>query len=289
MADATKPASELSVRRREMKKTMEAMEGGVLATLPPGYDQKFLTRVFHMAVAVWDDSDGIRKCDPISFVRAVTRCAQVGLEPNSPTAQAYLVPRKGKVCLEIHGRGWARMAIEQKVLKRLDWNIVHKNDVFEHSYGTSADSFVKHKPYMDGPPGEVFAVYAIGTYIDETQDHFALSRWELDRMKELADSLQQSGDAVAWRDNFDGMAGAKACKFFFKRRCQGLDPLLQKAIHADDHADIGEELSADPELKEVDIKVKSGGGATAKPATSLRDLAGVGATNSESATRAEGG
>ena len=250
---AATSSTELS--RQHIRDTLGRMRPGLLNTMPSHLDSKFVERTMHLALQVWDENDYLRRCEPRSFVRAVARCVQVGLEPNSPTQQAYLVPRDGKACLEIHGRGWARMAMQQGVLKRLDWNIVYASDDFDECYGTDSNNFVRHRPHFDGNPGEVVAAYALGTYPDGFQDHFTLPRWRLEEMAAKSAKLQKKAEAVSWRDNFEGMAGAKVCKWFFKRRCIGLDPLLHKAIEADDAADLGEPPQGDPELKEAEVAV----------------------------------
>ena len=212
--------------------------------------EAYASRVCSLAVTIWQENAYLQRCDQRSFLNAVKRCAEVGLEPNSPTQQAYIVPRDGKACLEIHGRGWAHMAMNQGLCVDFSVGVVHSSDDFEFSY--EPDWTFRHTPYQaGGDPGEITHAYAIARLAGGGVRHYVLSRFELDKMAEKSNKIQK-GNNLSWKENFEGMACAKAAKFFFKRRLQGLDPLMQRAVSYDDEAEI-----APHELQEADVKVLS--------------------------------
>ena len=57
-------------------------------------------RFTRIALSALNNTPELQKCTPMSFISALLNAAQLGLEPNSPLAQAYLIPFKNKGVLE---------------------------------------------------------------------------------------------------------------------------------------------------------------------------------------------
>ena len=66
----------------------------------------FLTpeRFTRMALSAINNTPELAECTPMSFIGALMNAAQLGLEPNTPLGQAYLIPYKNKGVLECHYR-----------------------------------------------------------------------------------------------------------------------------------------------------------------------------------------
>jgi len=83
-----------------------------------------------------------------SLMDAITNVAAIGISLNPAEKHAYLVPRDGKVCLDISARGLLNLAIESGAILWGQTKIVHARDSYEnngvdkaptHSYSPFAD------------------------------------------------------------------------------------------------------------------------------------------------------
>ena len=59
-----------------------------------------LERFTRIALSALNNTPELQKCTPMSFIAALLNAAQLGLEPNTPLGQAYLIPYKNKGVLE---------------------------------------------------------------------------------------------------------------------------------------------------------------------------------------------
>lgn len=53
-------------------------------------------RFIRMALTAVNNTPALAQCTPMSFIAALMNAAQLGLEPNTPLGQAYLIPYKNK-------------------------------------------------------------------------------------------------------------------------------------------------------------------------------------------------
>ena len=53
-------------------------------------------RFVRMALTAVNNTPVLAQCTPMSFIAALMNAAQLGLEPNTPLGQAYLIPYKNK-------------------------------------------------------------------------------------------------------------------------------------------------------------------------------------------------
>lgn len=66
-----------------------------------------------------------------SVINAVNNVAAIGISLNPAKKQAYLVPRDGRICLDISYMGLLDLAIESGGVKWGQAELVHQNDVFQ--------------------------------------------------------------------------------------------------------------------------------------------------------------
>lgn len=57
-------------------------------------------RFIRMALSAINNTPELANCTPMSFIAALINAAQLGIEPNTPLGQAYLIPYKNKGILE---------------------------------------------------------------------------------------------------------------------------------------------------------------------------------------------
>ena len=85
------------------------------------------------AIQILTSGDYIAKLaagDRQSVVNAVTNIAAIGISLNPAKKQAYLVPRKGKICLDISYMGLIDLAIDSGSIMWAQAALVHANDAF---------------------------------------------------------------------------------------------------------------------------------------------------------------
>lgn len=106
-----------------------------------------------------------------SVVNAVTNIAAIGISLNPAKKQAYLVPRDGKVCLDISYMGLMDLAMATGAIRWAQAEIVHANDSFALN-GMDKPPTHSYNPFSKDR-GEAIGVYVVvktsdGDYLTET-------------------------------------------------------------------------------------------------------------------------
>lgn len=144
-----------------MKDWIEAYSGEIAKALPSVITPERFSR---MAMTAITKTPQLAECTPASFVGAMLTAAQLGLEPNTPLGQAYLIPyrngRTGKTeCqFQVGYKGMIDLANRSGEIRVIDAHIVYENDDFECEFGL--DPKLRHKPVL-GDRGKAMWVYAM--------------------------------------------------------------------------------------------------------------------------------
>ncbi len=160
------------------------MEPGIKAALPAVMTPQRFTRIALTAVRT---NPKLAQCTPASFLAAMMTAAQLGLEPNTPLGQSYLIPYyNGKTraydCqFQLGYRGMIELANRSGQISTIQAHTVYENDEFSYSYGL--EPTLKHVPTTGarGKPTHFYAVYRTkdGGYgyevmtVEEMQQHRA--------------------------------------------------------------------------------------------------------------------
>ena len=99
---------------------------------------------------------GIAYQNPDSLKMAVVNVAAIGLTLNPVRALAYLVPRDGKVSLDVSYRGYLQLAIDSGAILWGKAEIVYSEDVFVYN-GMGAEPTHNFNPF--GNRGEIVGAY----------------------------------------------------------------------------------------------------------------------------------
>lgn len=130
-------------------------------------------RFSRMVLTAITNNPKLSQCSPESFVGSMLQAAQLGLEPNTPLGQAYLIPYGRQCQFQIGYKGLIDLAHRSGEFCCIDAHIVYSNDVFEFQYGLNAD--LKHIPAKTnrGEPEWVYAVYKLksGGYAFEVMSY----------------------------------------------------------------------------------------------------------------------
>ena len=92
-----KAAANLAPERKTMQQYIERMKGEIAKALPSVLTPERFTRIVLSALST---NPKLAETTPQSFLGAMMTAAQLGMEPNTPLGQAYLIPFKNHGVLE---------------------------------------------------------------------------------------------------------------------------------------------------------------------------------------------
>ena len=186
-----------------MQDYVKKMEGEIARALPSVITPERFTRMVLSAISSTPD---LAKCTPKSFLGAMMNAAQLGLEPNTPLGQAYILPYGNKGVLEaefqLGYKGMIDLAYRSGEVEVIQCHVVYKNDQFECCYGLEPK--LSHVP-ADGDRGEAVKVYAMF----KTKDGgFGFEVMSMDDVRKHAAQYSKSYNSnySPWKKNFEEMA-----------------------------------------------------------------------------------
>lgn len=204
-------------------------------------------RMARIATTALRQTPKLGECTPASFLGALLTSAQLGLEPNTPAGEAYLVPFKNKnretgryemVCTFIPGyRGLVKLARQSNQITEIYSEIVYENDDFDYVMGL--DRELRHKrPPLGTPRGKPVGVYAVAKFVNGGRQFEVMTVDEVEAVR----ARSKAATNGPWVTDWEPMAKKTA----FKRLAKWL-PLsaeLSVAAHLDGsvRTDLGSEL-----------------------------------------------
>ena len=151
---------ESSTGRKSMNDLIKSMEPEIKKALPSVITPERFTRMVLSAISM---TPKLADCTPMSFLGAMMQAAQLGVEPNTPLGQAYLIPYNNKNTLEcqfqLGYKGLIDLAYRSGEVEIVQAQIVYANDTFECEFGLNPR--LKHVPAADdrGEPVKVYAIF----------------------------------------------------------------------------------------------------------------------------------
>lgn len=225
-------------RQDELKRllTGEGVRNAMRAVLPKLAEQVGTTpeRIVGAALVAAGKNQQLLGCSPISILRALLECAQLGLTPGGVLGEAYLIPYGGECTLQIGVKGYQRLAFDAGRVKKIVGRVVYEHDIFEVEY--EPDEKITHRPLMVGDPGKIVAAYAKFVFSDAEPQYEVLRRLDIEKIREQADSKKAS---PAWANWPDQMAIKSAIKRGAKRIDLSPTSPLMRAIEVDNRAEDG--------------------------------------------------
>lgn len=148
-----------------------------------------------------------------SVINAVVNIAAIGISLNPAKRQAYLVPRDGKICLDISYMGLMDLAIDSGSVRWGQAKLVYAADSFVLN-GLDQAPLHSHDPFAKDR-GEVVGVYVVvktadGDYLTDT-----MSREEIDGIMNRSQSVK-SGKSSPWKTDWGEMAKKTVVKRAYK-------------------------------------------------------------------------
>ncbi|MGI6014330.1 MAG: recombinase RecT [Oscillospiraceae bacterium] len=180
---------------------IKRMEGEIAKALPAVITPERFTRMVMSAVS---SNPKLGECTPQSFLGAMMQAAQLGVEPNTPLGQAYLIPYKNHGTMEcqfqLGYKGMIDLAYRSGDVSIIQAHAVYENDEFEYALGLEPK--LVHKP-AKADRGEPVFFYAMFRTKDGGYGFDVMS---IDDIRNHARRYSKSYSNGPWQTNFEEMA-----------------------------------------------------------------------------------
>ena len=130
-----------------------------------------------------------------SFRNAIINVAAIGISLNPAAKLAYLVPRKGAVCLDIGYLGLEHLAIESGSVLWVQTKLVHANDTYVN---TGINTAPEHQYSAFGKRGDIVGCYCVAKVHDGSFLTEEMSIEEIHRIRGRSESFTK-GSMSPWK------------------------------------------------------------------------------------------
>lgn len=245
--------------KKTMQQYIKSMEGEIAKALPSVITPERFTRMVLSALSV---NPKLAECTPKSFLGAMMTAAQLGVEPNTPLGQAYLIPFRNHGVMEcqfqLGYKGLIDLAYRSGEVSIIQAHEVCENDEF--SYELGLDPYIKHKPATKDR-GNPIAYYAMF----KTKDGgYGFNVMSIDDVTKHAKKYSKTYSNGPWQTNFDEMAKKTVLKATLKYaplksdfiRGVAQDETIKNSLSDDmyevaDDTDYKDIIDVDPDTGEV--------------------------------------
>ncbi len=231
-----------------IQQLMKQMAPGIKAALPSVMTPERFTRITLSALS---SSPDLAKTTPQSFLGAMMTAAQLGLEPNTPLGQAYLIPFRNHGVMEcqfqLGYKGLIDLAYRSGEVSSIQAQVVYENDEFTYAFGL--EPILKHVPAKDdrGKPTYVYAIF-------KTKDGgFGFEVMSMADVTLHARKYSKSYSNGPWQTNFEEMAKKTVLKRVLKYAPLKSDFVRQVAQDETIKADISKDMYEVPSVVIEDV------------------------------------
>lgn len=196
-----------------MQQYIKQMESEIKKALPSVLTPERFTRIVLSALS---SNPKLAETTPQSFLGAMMTAAQLGMEPNTPLGQAYLLPywNGRNNCYEcqfqLGYKGLLDLAYRSGDISVVQSQVVYENDEFSYSYGLEPE--LKHIPAKAdrGDPTHVYAVFRTKS------DGYGYEVASIEDIRTHAQRYSKSFGNGPWQTNFEEMAKKTVLKRVLK-------------------------------------------------------------------------
>jgi len=183
-------------------------------------------RILRIAMTSLRTTPKLRDCEPMSFLAALMQSAQLGLEPNTPLGEAYLIPYGKNVQFQIGYQGILTLCYNTGLYKPIYAHEVFANDKFEYQLGLHKD--IVHVP-ADESEGEPIYYYAVYTLKDGGSDFAVWSRKKIEKHRDQY-SKSAGFNSSSWKTSPTSMALKTVLKAALKYAPKSIELAKQLAM-----------------------------------------------------------
>ena len=198
---------------KTLQSQINLMQGEIKKALPSVLTPERFTRMVLSAVSANKD---LAACETRSFLAAMMQAAQLGLEPNTPLGQAYIIPYRDhgvlKAQFQLGYKGMIDLAYRSNQVSVIDAQVVYENDEFDYELGLEPK--LKHKPALSNR-GKPILYYAMFRTKDGGYG-FQVMSYDDCMAHAKKYSKAYNGGFSPWTSNFDEMAKKTVLKKVLK-------------------------------------------------------------------------
>ena len=236
---------------------IKAMEPEIKKALPQVITPERFTR---MALSALNTTPKLAECSQMSFLGALMNAAQLGLEPNTPLGQAYLIPYRNKGKLEcqfqIGYKGLIDMVYRNENIQTVHAQCVYENDDFQYELGL--DPKLVHKPALKDR-GNLILVYALWKSKNGGFGFEVMSKEDIDNhARRFSQSFGSSYSP--WKTNYEEMAKKTVIKKCLKYAPLKTDFVMQmnndESIKSEINVDMSEVVNEQEDPNIIDQEYK---------------------------------
>lgn len=242
--------------KKTLQQYIKSMEGEIKKALPSVITPERFMRILRTAISV---NPKLASCTPQSFLGAMMSAAQLGVEPNTPLGQAYILPYMNKGVLEaqfqLGYKGLIDLAYRSGEVEVVQAHVVYEKDEFVCEYGLEPK--LTHKP-ADSDRGDPVKVYAV---FKTKSGGFGFEVMSMEDVRRHAEKYSKaySSSSSPWKTSFEEMAKKTVLKKALKYaplksdfvRAVVQDETIKTAI-SDDMYSVPAENAFEGEYSEVD-------------------------------------
>ena len=205
-----KPAATAS-GKPALQHYIKQMEKEIKKALPSVMTPERFTRIVLSALST---NPKLAETTPQSFLGAMMTAAQLGVEPNTPLGQAYLIPYRNKGVMEcqfqLGYKGLIDLAYRSGEISIIQAQVVYSEDSFTYSFGL--EPTLKHIPAAceRGEPVYVYAVFK------KKEGGYGFEVMSIEEIRSFAQKYSKTYDNGPWQTNFEEMAKKTVLKRVLK-------------------------------------------------------------------------
>nr|DAE46504.1 MAG TPA: RecT protein [Caudoviricetes sp.] len=253
-ANVNKMATKQKKAPSSIQDYIEVMKPAIKAALPSVMTPERFSRITLSALSA---NPTLKECTPQSFLGAMMTAAQLGLEPNTPLQQAFLIPFRNHGKLEcsfqLGYKGLIDLAYRSGEVSIIQAHTVYENDEFQYELGL--DPKLRHVPAKTdrGAPISYYAMF-------KTKDGgYGFQVMSIEEVRAHAKKFSKSYGNGPWVTNFDEMAKKTVLKKVLKYAPLKSDFVRGIAMDETTKTDISSDMSEIPDMTEyVDVDHETG-------------------------------
>ena len=172
-------------------------------------------KVINLAVAATSRTPKLLECPVPTIFRCIYTAAQLGLEPNGPLGEFYLIPRwngntRNQECTYVVGyKGLCKLARQSGEVMNIEAELIYEGEHFVYHRGTSQK--IEHPFEMDvdrTDDSKIRGAYAcVWIRGSERPEVWVMNRAEIDAVREQHAPRNREGRVVGpWKDDYAAMA-----------------------------------------------------------------------------------
>lgn len=196
---------------KAMGDLLKRMHTQIEKALPSVITPERFTRI---ALTAYSRNEKLQECTAESFLGSMMQAAQLGVEPNTPLGQAYLIPYRNKGVMEVQFqlgyRGMIDLAYRSGEVQNIQAHEVYENDTFEYELGLEPK--LRHIPALKDR-GEVILYYAVFKLTNGGVGFEVMSKEDVEAFAKKKSKTYGTGP---WQSDFDAMAKKTLVKRLLK-------------------------------------------------------------------------